>query len=145
MTSLKGFLTSSIKDLEDFVGAGAEGGGDGPFGDGYYAVNGRIPQWNAGLGRPSTKMGLVVAYREKNETLSSLTKQKVRRMMHYQVPLRPFEATIRCQAPQAEEDPAGGDPTSEEEAILFPSVMCTPQSFPPTPISRACVMARSAH
>ncbi|GAB5031756.1 Hypothetical protein NocV09_00700240 [Nannochloropsis oceanica] len=25
---------------------------------------------------------------------------------------------------------------------LFPSVMCTPQSFPPTPISRACVMAR---
>lgn len=28
--------------------------------------------------RPSSKMGLVVAYREKNETLSSLTKMKER-------------------------------------------------------------------
>lgn len=145
MTSLKGFLTSSIKDLEDFVaaGGGGEGGVDGPFGDGFSG-GGRIPQWNAGLGKPGSKMGLVVAYREKDETLSSVTKQKVRRMMHYQVPLRPFEATIRCQAPQQEAavEEEGGETAGSEEAVLFPSIMCTPQSFPPTPISRACVMAR---
>lgn len=133
--------------------------GEDEAGEPFAFLSGAIPQLNAGLGRPSSKMGLVVSYREKNETLSSLTKQKVRRMMHYQVPLKPFEATIRCanKTAQLEDDDGtytagGGSSTStldrapsssfRRSSSLFPSVMCTPQSFPPTPISRACVMAR---
>jgi hypothetical protein len=76
MGSLKMSFLSSFKELEDYVhgeGEGLEGGA------------GSIPQLNAGLGQASTKMGLVVAYKEKGETLPSITKQKVRRMMHYQV------------------------------------------------------------
>ncbi len=152
-SSLKTALFHSFKDLDDLAsgGGGGDHGGMLSLGDEAGGLAGLIPQRNAGLGKPSTKMGLVVAYREKSETLSSLTKQKVRRMMHYQVPLKPFEATIVCQKPplqQVEEEEAAAPPTAAtappsgkrrgggggggsgegaEDVALFPSVMCTPQ------------------
>jgi hypothetical protein len=65
------------------------------------------------------------------------------RLALLQVPLKPFEATIRFRKEEEVQQQGGASNGSPNADFApFPSVMCTPQSFPPTPISRACVMAR---
>ncbi|CAB9512838.1 Inherit from NOG: Pentatricopeptide repeat-containing protein [Seminavis robusta] len=90
--------------------------------------------------------------------LSRHAKSRVQRMMHYDVSLRPFVATIAMpplktfdniefagQADRSlnrgENDPE--DPPSNESSPMDSPFMCTPQSFPPTPASRMTVLARS--
>jgi hypothetical protein len=70
--------------------------------------------------------------------LSRSRAERVKRMMHYDIPLRPFQATVMV-------DTHSISPidNSIHGGLLSPisePFMCTPQSFPPTPISRACVM-----
>ena len=87
--------------------------------------------------------------------LPERARKRVQKMMHYQVSLRPFTATI--QPSQSHDDlgggsdeddladcktPGGGSGGSARERTGTP-VMCTPQSFPPSPNFRAHVMARS--
>ena len=81
-------------------------------------------------------------------------------MMHYDVSLRPFVATVEIpmsgaeigfgtQAERRENSPVLMDGSSSSsfssDSFASPSTspfMCTPQSFPPTPHSRSMVMAR---
>ena len=82
-------------------------------------------------------------------------------MMHYDVSLRPFVATVEIPMSGAEigfgthaSDRRENSPVQFESSSSFssdsvasPSVspfMCTPQSFPPTPHSRSMVMARGS-
>jgi len=93
----------------------------------------------------------LIAYKEKSVRkgsksgahISKYRVERVRRMMHYEVPLKPFQATVQvdpnsiCPLPESKE--------SSPSLVDFRSIfnLCTPQSFPPTPISRACVMSRT--
>ncbi|KAG5182183.1 hypothetical protein JKP88DRAFT_186372 [Tribonema minus] len=65
-------------------------------------------------------------------------------MMHYDVPLHPFQATVAVDPHSI--SPLTGHGVDELGALSTGGMalyMCTPQSFPPTPVSRACVMSRS--
>jgi hypothetical protein len=99
--------------------------------------------------------------------LSKRMKSRVQRMMHYDVSLRPFVATVKLppeersetigtagsrqgkdKAPdtltpseRSESTRGEGDDTSATSSPESP-FMCTPQSFPPTPASRRMVLAR---
>lgn len=100
----------------------------------------------------------VISYMElKDDTggLSRTAKSRVQRMMHYDVSLRPFVATIAM--PPVPVTPRrssfqnmefGGQAqrersSSDESSPMDSPFMCTPQSFPPTPASRTTVLARS--
>jgi hypothetical protein len=109
----------------------------------------------------------VIAYTELADDtggLSGRAKSRVRRMMHYNVSLRPFMATVKLPA-NMEQDNANymdnsrmteanssmtmmegseSQETEENSTTSSPEspFMCTPQSFPPTPSSRRMVMAR---
>jgi len=71
-------------------------------------------------------------------------------MMHYDVSLRPFVATVKLQESFKRDlstvDGSEGnnaEATSESSSPMDSSpFMCTPQSFPPTPASRRMVLAR---
>ena len=104
----------------------------------------------------------VVCYTEfedNNGGLSKQAKNRVQRMMHYDVSLRPFVATIKLQDSFKKESPRnelfyhGGnddgsgddnDADSDSSSPFEGPFMCTPQSFPPTPASRAHVLKRGS-
>jgi hypothetical protein len=78
--------------------------------------------------------------------LSRHAKRRVHRMMHYEINLRPFVATVKLPVQESfggrsssdSDDGTGGSTSSPGSPF-----MCTPQSFPPTPSSRRMVLARS--
>lgn len=108
----------------------------------------------------------VIAYREREEeVLTRHAKKRMQRMMHYEVNLRPFLATVVDPPRRAAEDPFGNvdfpsyqvmtqgeypdevqqvSPQSSPSSspLLESPFMCTPQSFPQTPASRSLVLAR---
>jgi len=119
----------------------------------------------------------VVSYTETGDDTGGLTKHakhRVQRMMHYDVSLRPFRATVensRTQAGYAGSpaidprnvviDEATAPRGSPPRSFSYGSIhqidtsssssspngspfMCTPQSFPPTPNSRQMVLARGS-
>lgn len=132
------------------------------------------PTFNQKLIRKLSSMpaaASVVAYTEMADDTGGLSrhaKSRVKRMMHYEVSLRPFLATVKVPATERavvdEEvesalslqtslrfsDSVSMFETSEsheaEESSNCSSpespFMCTPQSFPPTPASRQMVLAR---
>jgi len=75
--------------------------------------------------------------------LSQYRQRRLQRAMHYEVPLRSFKAVI--QVDEADDDESDDENFEDCNVGLGSPFMCTPQSFPPTPISRAHVMARSHH
>lgn len=97
----------------------------------------------------------VIKYMERDEdVLSNHARKRVQRMMHYSLSLRPFVATIQVPEDNHQEYISGGNsPLSgfmEEEDIESvvdeseTPFMATPKSFPPTPSSRAHVLARGS-
>jgi hypothetical protein len=84
--------------------------------------------------------------------LSRHDKRRVQRMMHYDVSLRPFVATVKLQESfkkdsttnDASNSDGDYDGTSSSSSPLDGPFMCTPQSFPPTPASRAHVLKRGS-
>jgi hypothetical protein len=96
----------------------------------------------------------VISYTELDDDTGGLSrhaKSRVQRMMHYDVSLRPFVATVKLQESFKRdlstvtdgESSRGEDASSEKSSPLEGSpFMCTPQSFPPTPHSRRMVLAR---
>lgn len=102
----------------------------------------------------------VVSYTELADDTGGLSrhaKSRVQRMMHYDVSLRPFVATVKL--PKVQDSFAGAAPSrrsnkgsessahdsdasSTSSSPLGSPFMCTPQSFPPTPVSRRMVLAR---
>ncbi len=99
----------------------------------------------------------VVSYTELGDNdggLSRHAKNRVQRMMHYDVSLRPFVATIKLQETFKKEsqrnndysffDEDENDDASDSSSTLDGPFMCTPQSFPPTPASRAHVLKRGS-
>lgn len=94
----------------------------------------------------------VISYTElddNNGGLSRHAKSRVQRMMHYDVSLRPFVATVKLEETfkrgmptvTDESDSNLADGSSSSSPLESP-FMCTPQSFPPTPASRRMVLAR---
>lgn len=96
----------------------------------------------------------VISYTElddNNGGLSRHAKNKVQKMMHYDVSLRPFVATVKLQDTFKRDLPAVPDGSEtnlgEWSASSSPAdspFMCTPQSFPPTPASRRMVLSRGS-
>jgi hypothetical protein len=105
----------------------------------------------------------VVSYTEiKDDTggLSRHAKSRVQRMMHYEVSLRPFVATVKLPINEtlyersnegsnysgrhgtSESHDSEADASSASSSPQGSPFMCTPQSFPPTPSSRRMVLAR---
>lgn len=94
-------------------------------------------------------------YEQENEALTRHAKKRVQRMMHYDVSLRPFVATVMVPAPEVKPTFFDYENTSlsrqnsidphfspESESSCDSPFMCTPKSFPPTPGSRSLVLAR---
>ena len=99
--------------------------------------------------------GRVIKYTEIGDNDGGLTgkeKRRVQRMMHYDVSLRPFVATVKLQESFKKDSTTNdgsnsvGDynETSSSSSPLDGPFMCTPQSFPPTPASRAHVLKRGS-
>eukprot|EP00536_Pseudo-nitzschia_multiseries_P003036 jgi/Psemu1/63953/estExt_Genemark1.C_430050 len=95
----------------------------------------------------------VVSYTElddNNGGLSRHAKSRVQRMMHYDVSLRPFVATVKLQESFKKHSAQSGSFDNDDDAGSTASspldgpFMCTPQSFPPTPASRAHVLKRGS-
>jgi hypothetical protein len=96
----------------------------------------------------------VISYREReDEALTKSAKKRVQKMMHYEVSLRPFLATVVLPLEKKKMMSTFDNidfPTSQTSSTLQtpkegcpPSpFMCTPKSFPPSPDSRFLVMAR---
>jgi hypothetical protein len=94
----------------------------------------------------------VISYTElddNNGGLSRHAKSRVQRMMHYDVSLRPFVATVKLQETFKRDLSVVADGSDSNLAVgssssspLESPFMCTPQSFPPTPASRRMVLAR---
>ena len=101
----------------------------------------------------------VISYTELADDTGGLSrhaKSRVQRMMHYDVSLRPFVATVKL----PNQDNSSSLRSNNSSLILSGSefheaddlstsssppdspFMCTPQSFPPTPSSRRMVLAR---
>lgn len=95
----------------------------------------------------------LVSYEERAQSAVPRAKaQRVRRRMHYAMSLQCFEATVTV---GDRGTPNGGGAFDDDEGESDDSrggagtgsagpFMCTPQSFPPTPVSRAHVMARTS-
>jgi hypothetical protein len=97
----------------------------------------------------------VIKYIERDEdVLSTHARKRVQRMMHYSLSLRPFVATIQVPEDTSNEPMTGhsfqyaGLADEEDvESVVDESetpFMATPKSFPPTPSSRAHVLARGS-
>lgn len=93
----------------------------------------------------------VVSYTEIGDNdggLSRHAKSRVQRMMHYDVSLRPFVATVKLDESFKNNLSRGSlisdDTESESSSPIAGPFMCTPQSFPPTPASRAHVLKRGS-
>lgn len=110
----------------------------------------------------------VIAYSEKDdEALTRHAKKRVQRMMHYDVSLRPFTATIQTprgksrpsrmrqnnvsfdfngypRTMEQESDCDDNDSQTTTESTSTSLFMCTPKSFPPTPTSRSHVIERTS-
>lgn len=97
----------------------------------------------------------VIKYIERDEdVLSNHARKRVQRMMHYSLSLRPFVATIQVPEDTSHDQRTEIDSpfigfTEEEdmESVVDESetpFMATPKSFPPTPSSRAHVLARGS-
>lgn len=109
----------------------------------------------------------VISYMELEDDTGGLSrhaKSRVQRMMHYDVSLRPFVATVAMprtlakskvepfdniefagenDQSQSRDPREGGDSSDSSSPMNDSPFMCTPQSFPPTPASRRTVLARS--
>mmetsp|Transcript_18759 Transcript_18759/g.27731 ORF Transcript_18759/g.27731 Transcript_18759/m.27731 type:complete len:697 (+) Transcript_18759:410-2500(+) len=87
----------------------------------------------------------VVAYQERreDEALTRKAKKRVQRMMHYDVSLRPFMATVRLPSSENRTMQDESDDDDESSSSHSP-LLYTPKSFPPTPASRSLVMARGS-
>lgn len=96
----------------------------------------------------------VVSYTEIADDTGGLSrhaKSRVHRMMHYEINLRPFVATVKLpvqesfgrlpRIPSVASD-HGSDGSHGSYSSPMSPFMCTPQSFPPTPSSRRVVLAR---
>ena len=95
----------------------------------------------------------VVSYTELGDNdggLSRHAKSRVQRMMHYDISLRPFLATVKLQDSFKKDSWSnnsfenGIDMDSTSSSPVEGPFMCTPQSFPPTPASRAHVLKRGS-
>lgn len=96
----------------------------------------------------------VLSYKELDDNTGGLSRQamsRVQRMMHYDVSLRPFMATVRLEdsfkrSLSTVDGTAfdGHSVASSSSTPLDSPFMCTPQSFPPTPVSRRMVLARGS-
>jgi len=93
----------------------------------------------------------VVSYTEIGDNdggLSRHAKSRVQRMMHYDVSLRPFVATVKLEESfkkdLSKEYLVFDDAESDSSSPTVGPFMCTPQSFPPTPASRAHVLKRGS-
>mmetsp|Transcript_15988 Transcript_15988/g.33152 ORF Transcript_15988/g.33152 Transcript_15988/m.33152 type:complete len:862 (-) Transcript_15988:221-2806(-) len=108
-----------------------------------------------------TSAAPVVPYTELDDNdggLSRHAKSRVQRMMHYDVSLRPFVATVQlresfkkqthpartCGTDSVVDYDADAGEASTTSSPLEGPFMCTPQSFPPTPASRAHVLKRGS-
>lgn len=89
---------------------------------------------------------LVLSYKEYEDDTGGLSRRAIsrtRRMMHYDVSLRPFVATVSVN----QELPASYLSDSDDSDSMDDGdspFMCTPQSFPPTPHSRHYVMMQKS-
>lgn len=93
------------------------------------------------------KTASLVSYQEGGGAHSSLTRsraERVKRMMHYDIPLRLFQATVMVDAHSTSPLGAGEESELTSAKGMREPFMCTPQSFPPTPVARASVMSRSS-
>ena len=93
----------------------------------------------------------VVSYTEIGDNdggLSRHAKSRVQRMMHYDVSLRPFVATVKLEESfkkeLSNENSISDDAESDSSSPIVGPFMCTPQSFPATPASRAHVLKRGS-
>ncbi|CAM9396168.1 unnamed protein product [Ectocarpus sp. 12 AP-2014] len=95
----------------------------------------------------------LVSYEERAESAVPRAKaQRVRRRMHYAMSLQCFQATVTKDGQHsagAGSDSIGEDGDDDDDGRVSAeggssAFMCTPQSFPPTPVSRAHVMARTS-
>ncbi|CBN77895.1 conserved unknown protein [Ectocarpus siliculosus] len=95
----------------------------------------------------------LVSYEERAESAVPRAKaQRVRRRMHYAMSLQCFQATVTKDGQHsagAGSDAIGEDGDDDDDGRVSveggsSAFMCTPQSFPPTPVSRAHVMARTS-
>ncbi|CAB1100163.1 unnamed protein product [Ectocarpus sp. CCAP 1310/34] len=95
----------------------------------------------------------LVSYEERAESAVPRAKaQRVRRRMHYAMSLQCFQATVTKDGQHpvgAGSDAIGEDGDGDDDGRMSAeggssAFMCTPQSFPPTPVSRAHVMARTS-
>ena len=95
----------------------------------------------------------VIKYEEKADNTGGLSrhaKSRMQRMMHYDVSLRPFIATVKGPEPEVaglgfpSDKKKDGSPSSSTSSPLESPFMCTPQSFPPTPASRRMVLAKGS-
>jgi hypothetical protein len=92
----------------------------------------------------------VISYTESADdtgALSRLAKSRVQRMMHYEINLRPFVATVKVSGLESlgemkTSNIKSGENDDTSAASPGSPFMCTPQSFPPTPASRRRVLAR---
>jgi hypothetical protein len=107
------------------------------------------------------KTAQVLEYREMNDDTGGLkpsARSRVQRMLHYDVSLRPFVATVstkglhnlrldssQAQAEVNDQDGSRYDTSSTSfgSPLSTSSLLCTPHSFPPTPHSRGLILARS--
>eukprot|EP00557_Chaetoceros_sp_GSL56_P002119 CAMPEP_0176498136 /NCGR_PEP_ID=MMETSP0200_2-20121128/12139_1 /TAXON_ID=947934 /ORGANISM="Chaetoceros sp., Strain GSL56" /LENGTH=870 /DNA_ID=CAMNT_0017896281 /DNA_START=269 /DNA_END=2881 /DNA_ORIENTATION=- len=168
-----GLLRTNASGGGGVVGIGIGGGGgnlrDGVLSDKVYRKLNKI--------NPAAK---VITYIERDdEVLTRHAKKRVQRMMHYNVPLRPFIATVEV-TPVNQESNHTSTLTKQQTLTPFENIdfvsdrgyegltmmrgstqsfemnsgsehggdendspfMCSPKSFPPTPSSRAHVLAR---
>ncbi|CAM9383163.1 unnamed protein product, partial [Chrysoparadoxa australica] len=91
----------------------------------------------------------LISYQEK--TARAMPKshvKRVKRMMHYDISLNPFQATVAVKGASSDEeedsDLSDDEAEGEEDDAVPVMSLVTPQSFPPTPISRSRVMSRSS-
>ncbi|CAM9377028.1 unnamed protein product [Ectocarpus sp. 4 AP-2014] len=90
----------------------------------------------------------LVSYEERAESAVPRAKaQRVRRRMHYAMSLQCFQVCTGAPC-GGERGVSGGDGDDGDGRVSAEggssAFMCTPQSFPPTPVSRAHVMARTS-
>ncbi|CAM9373618.1 unnamed protein product [Ectocarpus fasciculatus] len=142
---LRGPSSAGYPD-DEFSRSGGAGGGTRVAWQQAHAMRRRLDRVN--------RTASLVSYEERAESAVPRAKaQRVRRRMHYAMSLQCFQATVTKDGQHSagagsdangdDDDDAddGGRVSAEGGSSAF---MCTPQSFPPTPVSRAHVMARTS-
>jgi len=99
---------------------------------------------------------MVVSYSNKDLVISSSTCRKLHQIMHHEVDLRPFEATVkvpealhnrvlgndgRNELPSQVDHGVESSPQQQKQSLESGQHACTPLSFPPSPRERSQVMA----